>query len=319
MKPKDKYSRRKFLQTVGVGSMSALFGSSVLLSGCRTEDNDNARSATSEVAQSESLHSISLQLYTLRNELNEDIAGTLQRISDMGYRYVETYDFAEDLSFDEVGNMLKDAGLAVSSMHSEIPVGEEGEKALRRAEAYENDKVIWHGWPEDQRYQTGDGIKELADIYNEASEFLKSNGLQFGLHNHWWEMRKDENGSYPFETLVEYIDEDIFFEIDTYWVKTAGQDPAEVIRKYGDRVEFLHIKDGPARWTEDLGEDPHEPMVPVGQGTQDFQEIAEACGDNPTWMVVELDESAIDIFQAVEESFDYLQENNLAKAERTAT
>lgn len=317
MKSENKYSRKKFLQTLGAGSVSAFLGLSYLLTGCSSRENDAAQMGEA-VEESDPLHTISIQLYTVRNELNEDIPGTLQRIADMGYKYVETYDFSEDLSFDEVGKMLKDAGLAVSSMHSEIPVGEAGEKALRRAEAYENDKVIWHGWPENERYQTEDGIKELADIYNEASQFLQSNGLQFGLHNHWWEMRVNENGMYPFEILTEYIDEDIFFEIDTYWVKTAGQDPAEVIKKYGDRVQFLHIKDGPARWSEDLGEGPHEPMVPVGRGTQNFQEIVDACGDNPTWMVVELDESATDIFEAVEESFDYLENNNLAKAEKTS-
>ena len=113
------------------------------------------------------------------------------------------------------------------------------------------------------------------------------------------------------------VGDEIFFEIDTYWVKTAGQEPADIISKYRNRTDFLHIKDGAARWSEDLGEVPHEPMVPVGQGSQDFDAIVEACGDNPTWMVVELDESAIDVFDAAKQSFDYLVENNMAKAERT--
>lgn len=316
MKPDNQFSRKKFLKTLGVGSVSALFGSSYLLSGCGSGENESAQ-MDQATAMADPLHTISIQLYTFRNQLNEDIPGTLQRIADMGYKFVETYDFSEDLSYEEVGKMLRDAGLTVSSMHSEIPIGDAGEKALRRAEAYDNDKVIWHGWPEDERYQTDEGIRELADIYNEASQFLQANGLQFGLHNHWWEMRVDENGTYPFEKLLEHIDDEIFFEIDTYWVKTAGQDPAEIIRKYGDRVEFLHIKDGDAEWSEDLGEGPHDPMVPVGQGSQDFESIVEACGDNHTWMVVELDESAIDVFEAAKQSFDYLVENNMAKAERT--
>lgn len=312
----DKYSRRKFLRTLGIGGASALLGSSVLLTGCSSGEGDHSQTGESS-AQTEPLHTISVQLYTFRNQLNEDIPGTLQRIADMGYRYVETYDFSEDLSYEELGQMLRDVGLSVSSMHSEIPIGEAGERALRRAEAYNNNKVIWHGWPEDERYQTEEGIKQLAEIYNEANEFLRSNGLQFGLHNHWWEMRLDENGNYPFETLLNYISEDIFFEVDTYWVKTAGQEPADIIRKYGDRVEYLHIKDGDAEWSEDLGEGPHDPMVPVGQGIQDFEAIVEACGDSHTWFVVELDESAMDIFQAARESFDYLVENNMAKAEKT--
>lgn len=318
MDSNNQYSRKKFLRTLGVSSVSAFLGSSVLLTGCSSEEGDSSQMGGETMGtQADPLHTASVQLYTFRNELNEDIPGTLQRIADLGYKFVETYDFSEEMSYEEVGQMLRDAGLSVSSMHSEIPLGETGERALRRAEAFDNDKVIWHGWPEDERYQTEDGIKELAEIYNEASDFLQSNGLQFGLHNHWWEMRVDENGNYPFETLVNYISDDIFFEIDTYWVKTAGQDPAEIIRKYGDRVEFLHIKDGDAEWSEDLGEGPHDPMVPVGQGSQDFEAIVDACGDSHTWFVVELDESAMDIFQAAGESIDYLIENNMAKADRT--
>lgn len=286
-------------------------GSSYLLSACGGKEQA-VQEVVEEVA-AEALHNISVQLYTFRNQLNEDIAGTLQKVVNTGLKNVETYDFADDMSYTEFGGMLKDAGLSVSSMHGNIPVGEEGEKALRRAEAYNCQKVIWHGWPEDNRYQSQDGIKELADIYNEANQLMKSNGLSFGLHNHWWEMRMDESGHYPLETLLENIDPDIFLEIDTYWVKTAGQDPAEVVKKYGERVKLMHIKDGPAKWSEDLGVGPHEPMVAVGKGTQDFGMIAEACGNDPKWMVIELDECATDVFQAVKDSVDYLTANNLAK------
>lgn len=224
MKSDNRYSRKKFLKTLGVGGVSAFLGSSYLLTGCSSGENETAQMGEA-AAEADPLHTISVQLYTFRNQLNEDIPGTLQRIADMGYKYVETYDFSEELNYEEVGQMLRDAGLSVSSMHSAIPLGEAGEKALRRAEAYDNDKVIWHGWPEDERYQTEEGIKELTGIYNEASQFLQSNGLQFGLHNHWWEMRVDENGTYPFETLVEHIEDEIFFEIDTYWVKRPDKLP----------------------------------------------------------------------------------------------
>ncbi len=76
----------------------------------------------------------------------------------------------------------------------------------------------------------------------------------------------------------------------------------------------MHMKDGPAPWREDLAAQPHEPMVALGKGTQDFYAITKACGDDPKWMVIELDECATDIFDAVKESVDYLTSNNMAKA-----
>ena len=324
MKPTNKYSRRKFVQKAGVSGLSLAVGSSYLLSACGTKEKsaEVAADVTEEIAP-EIIHKISCQLYTFRTQLAEDVSGTIEKVAGTGLKHVETFDFADSLSVaegtkpldpQEFSKMLKEAGLSVSSMHAEIPIGDERGRALERAEAYDCKKMIWHGWPEDQRYQTEDGIKELADIYNEANQFLKSNGLEFGLHNHWWEFRLDEEGSYPLERLMKYLDEDVFLEIDTYWVKTAQRDPAEAIRKYGKRVQFMHIKDGPAPWKENLADEPHEPMVVLGQGVQDFNAITQACGEDPKWYVIELDEHEGDIYQTVKESIDYLEENKMAKA-----
>jgi sugar phosphate isomerase/epimerase len=172
--------------------------------------------------------------------------------------------------------------------------------------------MIWHGWPEDKRYSSVDGTMELISIYNQAAAFAKANGLQFGLHNHWWEYRNKPGGRYVYEYLLENLDKDIFFEIDTYWVKVAGQDPAAIVKKFGSRAQLLHIKDGPAKWDDNLPNDVPDPMTAVGKGTQNFPEIVKAADGNTEWMVIEMDKTADDVFVALKESYDYLINNNLA-------
>jgi len=113
--------------------------------------------------------------------------------------------------------------------------------------------MIWHGWPEDKRYSTLEGTKELADIYNEANN----------------------------QVLLDSVDQDIFFEIDTYWVKVAGHDPAKIVGEFGKRAPLLHIKDGPARWNDSLPKDNPEPMVAVGKGTQNFPAVVKAANGIP--------------------------------------
>jgi hypothetical protein len=68
----------------------------------------------------------------------------------------------------------------------------------------------------------------------------------------------------------------------------------------------LHIKDGPAVWNDQLAIDNPDPMTPVGQGTQNIPAIIDASADHVQWMVVELDKSAIDVFDALKQSFDYM-------------
>lgn len=291
-------SRRKFIQSSGSGLLAAS-----LLPGYLFE-------ITSSPAP------VALQLYTVREEIKKDIAGTLRKVAAIGFEAVETAFWPEDISVKQAGKYLKDAGLIVSSAHIELPVGDKKAAFLEAAETFNCKKMIWHGWPEDKRYSSLDGTKELADIYNDAYHFAKSNGLQFGLHNHWWEFRNKVDGRYVYEILLERLDPAIFFEIDTYWVKVAGHDPAKIVGEFGKRAQLLHIKDGPAKWNDSLPADNPDPMVAAGKGTQDFPAIVKAAKGNTQWMVLEMDKVATDLFTAIQDSYTYLVKNKLAKGKK---
>lgn len=291
--------RREFLSIASKGGLNA-FLLSVGLQSC----NPKGMSTKGKIA---------LQLYTLRDEIERDIKGTLKKLAEIGFENVETAFWPAGVSVKQAGQFLKDAGLAVCSSHCPVPSKENESEIIEMAEVFKCTKMIWHGWPEDERYKTKEGIAHLADIYNEANYIAKSNGLQFGLHNHWWEFKNKIDDQYAYEVLMETLDTDIFFEIDTYWVKVAGQDPAKIVASLGKRAPFLHIKDGPATWTETVATDP-EPMVPVGSGAQSFPDIVQAANGNTQWMVVEMDKCATDIFEAITQSYTYLAENKLVQA-----
>jgi len=255
---------------------------------------------------------IALQLYTVRNELEKDLSGTLRRLAAIGLKTVETAFWPKEVTIEQAAKSLNEAGLKVSSCHIDIPIAEKKEVMLEVARAFNCKRMIWHGWPEDKRYGTLEGTRELIGIYNEASHFAKSNGLEFGLHNHWWEYRNRVGDRYVYEWLLDGTDKDIFFEIDTYWVKVAGQDPATIIEKFGSRAPFLHMKDGPAIWNDSLPKDNPDPMVALGTGTQNFPAIVRAAHDHVKYMIIEMDKVATDVFQAIETSYQYLRSNRFA-------
>ena len=109
------------------------------------------------------------------------------------------------------------------------------------------------------------------------------------------------------EILLEELDKDIFFEIDTYWVKVAGHDPANIIQKFGDRVKFMHVKDGPAKYNDQLAIDNPDPMTPVGKGTQNFPAIFKAASSKCEYLVIEMDKTAMDVFDALKQSVDFMK------------
>lgn len=104
----------------------------------------------------------------------------------------------------------------------------------------------------------------------------------------------------------------MFFELDTYWIKVAGHDPAAIIEKFGPRAKYLHMKDGPAVYNDNLIKDKPDPMVPLGHGTQNVPAIAKAAKPNIEWMVIEMDVVATDVFQAINDSKDYLLQHKFA-------
>jgi sugar phosphate isomerase/epimerase len=299
-----KMNRKRFLQLGGMGALSASFSRSSVLS---SFENTGIIKETAQIA---------VQLYSVRKEIEKDITGTLKKIADIGFAAVETAFWPKDITVKQAGQYLKEAGLPVCSAHIELPIGDKKGDLLDAAEAFDCKRMIWHGWPEDIRYGTLDGTKQLVKIYNEANNFAHDNGLQFGLHNHWWEFRNKVGKRYVYEVLTQSLDPDIFFEIDTYWVKVAGQNPPEIVKKFGKRAPLLHIKDGPAKWNDSLPDDNPDPMVAVGKGTQDFPAIVKAANGNTEWMIVEMDKTETDIFQALKDSYDYLTKNGMAKGKK---
>jgi sugar phosphate isomerase/epimerase len=246
---------------------------------------------------------IALQLYTLRDALVADFAGVIEKVAAMGYVGVERAFFTETMSAAEATKIIQANGLTVASAHAELPLGDEQKRLLGIMADAGTDVMIWHGWPRHEDHNSVDGVKRLAELYNRANAVAQANGLRFGIHNHWWEF-EPVGDTYPYRILAAEMEESIFFEVDTYWVRTGGLDPAAVLRELGERVPFLHIKDGPAT--------PDGDMVAVGQGVMDFPAVF-AAAQRPQWMVVELDRCATDMMTAVQESFNYLTSNDFAK------
>lgn len=248
---------------------------------------------------------LSVQLYTIRDEIERDLEGAINKISKIGFKYVETAFWPKGVNLDRASAAIRNAGLQVSSCHVEVPEGNHRAALEETAKAFNCTRMIWHGWPEDKRYSSLQGTRDLIKSYNEAAAFAKTLGLTFGLHNHWWEFRNKVDGKPVYEYLLKETDASIFFELDTYWVKVAGLDPAEVLKQFGSRAKLLHVKDGPARYHDKLADDNVDPMTAVGKGTQDVPAIITAAA-HADFFVVEMDKVAGDVFSAVKESYDYL-------------
>ena len=168
---------------------------------------------------------IGVQLYSVRNVIFDDFPGTIKKIAEMGYVGVEAWHGMPDrIDLNDAANIIRDAGLQVFASHCNLPVDENRDIALKLAEAFQTDRLIYWGGSGDELFSTEEQINKTIEMYNAVTEDLKAQGLKFGLHNHSWEFEKRDSGILPFFYYLQNLNPDIFFEIDTYWTKTAGFD-----------------------------------------------------------------------------------------------
>ncbi len=256
-------SRRKFIRNSGL----AVAGSS-LLPYCAPPKTTEEQ----EVVK----RNIGLQVYTVRNEIKEDIVATLSKVAEIGYKEIEVYGAIDGKFFGltpaEFGKLLDSLGLEIISGHygtgranpESIGTLTNGWDRAVEAMVEVGQKYAALGWlPESER--TLDQYKELVDIMIPAAEKCKEAGIQFCHHNHDFEFMEVE-GEIPMYYILDNTDPELVkMELDLYWISKVGLDPIEFFKKYEGRIPLWHVKDM----------DTNQDFTEVGNGTIDFKRIFE--------------------------------------------
>ena len=244
---------------------------------------------------------IALQLYSVREDLAKDFVGVMTQVADIGYIAVESMFALPGTTIEDAANLIRDLNLQVPSAHVPLPLGDD-EKPVLECMAALGSKWIVSGRGPDS-VKTPELIRQTCDLFNKAQRVAAENGLALAYHNHWWEFER-VGDRFVYQLMLEYLDPEITFQIDTYWVQTAGVDPSAVVRELGPRAPLLHMKDGPAK--------KGVPQVAVGSGSVDVPSILSAAEGTAEWLIVELDECATDMIEAVAKSHQYLTAGGLA-------
>ena len=235
---------------------------------------------------------LAVQLYSVREQAAVDRRAVLRRIAEIGYDAVEPY----DPQVDPVGLAadLEEAGLSVCSVHAPL-LDERRASVLAAAAVIGADTVIVPMAPAEWFADRG-GLELAARTINEAAVEAADHGLRLGYHNHWWELEQQVDGRPALEVLAELLAPEVFLEVDIYWAATGGVDPSALLARLGERVRYLHVKDGPAT--------KEGPMTAVGAGSVPIVNALTTAPD--AVRIVELDHCATDMVEALADSHAYL-------------
>jgi sugar phosphate isomerase/epimerase len=236
---------------------------------------------------------LSVQLYTVREALAEDFEGTLGKLASFGFTQVEPFAFVNFA--DQLRSGLSNNGLTAPTAHVHL-VGED-HAAICELAAELGIETIIEPYVDPTRWQAEADISEIASELNEVATKAAGYGIRVGYHNHHFELESKIAGVHALEVMVDRLDPEVVLEVDTYWAYAGGADVPALLTRLGERVVALHIKDGDG--TLDTSK-----QVPVGSGVLPVWDIIDAAPE--ALRVVELDDSEIDVLDAVRASREFL-------------
>ncbi len=186
---------------------------------------------------------IGLQIYSLRNQMKDDVEGMLAKINEWGITKIEDgNDGTYNLGFEAYKALLDKNNLEMVSISAPYDELEKTpESVLARANAYGAKYVVCFWIPHEGNTFTISDTKKALDVFNKAGKMLKNNGITLTYHPHGYEF-----GEYKGELLMDYMiknAKNFDFEMDVYWFAHPGEDPVEWLRKYPSKFKLMHLKD----------------------------------------------------------------------------
>ncbi len=266
---------------------------------------------------------IALQLYSVRNDMAQDFKGTLQKVKDMGYDGVE-FAGLYDNSPEDIKAMCAEIGLTPISAH--VPLADmlaDVDKVISDYKTIGCEYIVVPYVTEERR-PGGELFMQMVEEIRAIGEKAKAAGLVLLYHNHDFEFTKLESGEFGLDYLYNAVPADLLqTELDECWVRYAGQDPVEYLKKYSGRAPVVHLKDyyvegeqvGDPYALIGLNEDEKKANTafefrPLGYGVQDVPALVKTAEEvGSKWLIVEQDQPSLGKtpIECVEMSIEYLK------------
>lgn len=268
MNMRTSQNRRDFLKVSAAGAMGMMLTSPF---GCAVGASGDRKS-----------FGVGLQLYTIRDAMDADVPGSLKKVSDLGYKYLELASYSDAKFYGyapaEFRKMAEDLGMEVLSSHTQVEAAGitlDNAKIMADAHAELGAKYCVQPWVEEVDRNI-ESYKLMIGDWNEVGRIMKNVGIQFGYHNHNFEFMEIEGMIPYYDIFMPEMDADLItMEIDLFWVSKAGQDPVEMFNKYPGRFKLFHLKDmhtNEAPFFDVTKDD----IAAVGAGVIDFKRILAA-------------------------------------------
>lgn len=199
---------------------------------------------------------VGIQLYTVRDDMRKDPAGTLKKLASMGYKYVEHAGYHDGkfygYAIPEFKKLLKENGLKMDSGHSPLTAKDwnrttndftdEWKQTITDAAAVGMKYLISPGVDE-SLCKTKDDFMHYMGMFNKTGTLCKKAGIHFAFHNESYEFNHSLDGTVLYDLILQTVDKNLVFQqmdIGNMW--EPGGRPMHYLQKYPGRFLLMHVK-----------------------------------------------------------------------------
>jgi sugar phosphate isomerase/epimerase len=254
---------------------------------------------------------IGVQLYSLRDDMQKDPAGTLEKLGKIGFNFVEGYGYEKGKLFGmepkDFKALVEKNGLTLMGSHTgaNMPDSANWGKTMAWWDKCIADhkaagaKYLIQTWIDSISYTSLANLKKQCEYFNAVGEKCKAAGLMFGYHNENTEFVRVE-GEVVFDYMIRNVDSSkVFFQLDVWNMTTAGKDPVDYIKKFPGKFMLWHVKD-----QKELG----------ASGKVDFKALFENADlSGVKDYVVEQEEYSTTPLEGVQKDFDFMKKSPFVK------
>lgn len=253
------------------------------------------------------IEKLGVQLFTIRDYMTnaEDIRASFKKLKEIGIDQAQTAGCA--IPYEEFGKIAREEGIEIVGTHDDFEMMKNDfEQSYKNHEAL-GTKIMGIGgsWT-----RTVAEVEEMIEVSNTIASKIGAKGGKYTYHNHSHEFTRLDNGKTTMDMLVEGLNENASFCLDTYWVQHGGGDVREWIKKLTGRIDILHLKDmGRSEEPAENGSG-FQFITEIGNGNLYWEGILEAAAEaGVKYYVIEQDANWInnDPFESLKSSVNYLR------------
>jgi sugar phosphate isomerase/epimerase len=230
---------------------------------------------------------LGLQLYSVRDDMWKDPAGTLKALAEMGYKYVEHAGYAErqfyKIPVKEFKKLLDGLGLKMPSGHTTMDKKHWDEAKKDFTDTWKwtvedaaemGQQLVISPWLEESMRKSADDLKRYMETFNKCGELCRKSGMKFGYHNHDFEFSVKLGDKTIYEIILDNTDPSLVTQqLDTGNLFHTGARAEDWIKKYPGRFISMHVKDEIKTEKGEQGSQ-YESCV-LGKGLVNIKEVIE--------------------------------------------